>query len=230
MLRLVIREVIVDSVHTIVAVLFGHAIHALREEYSESSITVKEADELQQCIEALASELTRVQQDVQQGHLLNVRQGAALTAVKEEVQTALASLTPDRLTDYIETLLQERINVSLTAMKPISPSKVSPETHETVSGETSHIRLLTPQEVSLRDVRPTSETTGDSTNLARIYALLNEDRSRKPAEIQRLTGISKATVYRLVERYHHENPIIEVRATSETKSNEARRDETETAS
>jgi hypothetical protein len=32
----------------VVAVLFGHAIHALREEYSESTITVKEASELQQ--------------------------------------------------------------------------------------------------------------------------------------------------------------------------------------
>jgi len=63
-----------------------------------------------------------------------------------------------------------------------------------------------------------------------IYALLNEDRNRKPAEIQRLTGIPKATVYRLVERYHRENPVTEANTMSETKSDEEMRGETETAS
>ncbi len=69
----------------------------------------------------------------------------------------------------------------------------------------------------------------DGTNIARIYALLNEDRSRKAAEIQRLTGIPKATVYRLVERYHHENPVLEAGATHETKTEDEIGSETETA-
>jgi len=41
----------------VMAVLFGHAIHALREEYSESTVTVKEASELRKDIEGVASEL-----------------------------------------------------------------------------------------------------------------------------------------------------------------------------
>jgi len=126
------------------------------------------------------------------------------------------------LTGHIETLLQERIKVSLADMRQISTPKVSPET--------SNIRILTPEKVSRRTVRPESETVGDGTNISRIYALLNEDRNRKPAEIQRLTGIPKATVYRLVERYHRENPVTEANTRSETKSDGEMRGETETAS
>src|SRR5712691_11607021 len=44
----------------IVAVLFGHAIHALREEYGESTMTIKEASELQGHIDELGKELARV--------------------------------------------------------------------------------------------------------------------------------------------------------------------------
>ena len=232
-------ETVLLIARAVVAVLFGHAIHALREEYSESTITVKDANELRQRIVELSSELARVQQDFQQRieqqvNLLNARQGTTLTTVKQEVQTTIASLTPDRLiaslTGHIETLLQERINVSLAEMRQISAPQVSSETRENVSPETSSIRLLTSQKVSRRAVRQESETAGDGTNISRIYALLNEDRSRKPAEIQRLTGIPKATVYRLVERYHRENPVIEANTMSETKSDEEMRGETETAS
>ena len=224
-------ETLLLIARAVVAVLFGHAIYALREEYGESTVTVHEANELQQAIDALASELTRIQQDCQQhieqqANLLVARQETALTAVKQEVQTTIASLTPERLimslTGHIETLLQERINVSLAEMRQISTPKVSPET--------SNIRILTPEKVSRRTVRPESETVGDGTNISRIYALLNEDRNRKPAEIQRLTGIPKATVYRLVERYHRENPVTEANTMSETKSDEEMRGETETAS
>jgi hypothetical protein len=117
-------------------------------------------------------------------------------------------------------------------MRRTDRPKVSLETVSDVSGETHHIRLLTPHSVSHRAVRAQHETTGAGSNLARIYALLNEDRSRKPADIQRLTGIPKATVYRLVERYHRENPLMEAEARheSETGHEEAVGDETETAS
>jgi hypothetical protein len=188
---------------------------------------------MRQSMEALSSELARTQRDFQQRieqqtNLLVARQETALTAVKQEVQTTIASLTPERLitslTGHIETLLQERINVSLAEMRQISTPKVSPET--------SNIRILTPEKVSRRIVRPESETVRDGTNISRIYALLNEDRNRKPAEIQRLTGIPKATVYRLVERYHRENPVIEAGTMNETEtaSDEEMRGETETAS
>ena len=170
----------------------------------------------------------------QRVHLLDGRQQMTLTTIQEETQTAMASLTPDRLiaslTGPIETLLAERVKVSLAEMRQISAPKVSPELHENVSPETSNIRLLTPQKVSRHTVRQDIETAGDGTNLARIYALLNEDRSRKAAEIQRLTGIPKATVYRLVDKYHSENPVIEAEASTETENNEEIRNETETAS
>jgi hypothetical protein len=205
-------ETILLIARAIMAVLFGYAIHALREEYGESTITIKDAGALREGIEELSSELVRVQQDVQQ-------------RIEQEVQTTIASLT-----GHIETLLQERINVSLAAMRHTSAPQVSSETGENVSPETSHIRLLTPHTAARHSVRPASETAGEGTNLSRIYVLLNEERSRKPADIQRLTGIPKATVYRLVERYHREHPLIETSTISETKSNEAMRDETETAS
>jgi hypothetical protein len=194
-------ETILLIARAIMAVLFGYATHALREEYGESTITVKEANELQQRLEALASELARVQQV----NLLTARQLTTLTTLRQEVETTMASsLTPERLmaslTGRIETLLQERLIVSLAEMRRTDRPKVSLETVSDVSGETHHIRLLTPHSVSHRAVRAQHETTGAGSNLARIYALLNEDRSRKPADIQRLTGIPKATVYRLVER------------------------------
>lgn len=170
----------------------------------------------------------------QRVHLLGARQQTALTTIKEEAESAIASLTPDRLiaslSGPIETLLAERVTVSLAQMRQLSAPKVSSERRENVSPETSNIRLFTPQKVSRHSVRQDSETVGDGTNIARIYALLNEDRSRKAAEIQRLTGIPKATVYRIVERYHRENPVIEAEVTTETETNEEIRTETETAS
>ena len=112
-------------------------------------------------------------------------------------------------------------------MRQTGLSTVSPETPETRA-----IRLLSPQNVSHRAVRPVGEAAGNGSHLARIYALLNEDRNRKPADLQRLTGIPKATVYRLVERYHREHPVIETEAMHETEmmSDKVTRDETETAS
>src|SRR5258708_5557893 len=47
----------------VVAALLAHAIYAMLEEHGEATITLKEAHELQQAIDALASELVRVQHD-----------------------------------------------------------------------------------------------------------------------------------------------------------------------
>src|SRR5258708_37638159 len=59
-------ETVLLIARAIVAVLFGHAIHALREEYGESTITIKDANELQQWIAELSEELAQVQQSFQQ--------------------------------------------------------------------------------------------------------------------------------------------------------------------
>ncbi len=131
------------------------------------------------------------------------------------------------LTGHLETLVQERLTVSLADMRQTGLPTVSPETPETHT-----IRLLTPQNVLGRTVRPVGEAVGNSSHLARIYALLDEDRNRKPADLQRLTGIPKATVYRLVERYHREHPVnaTAVLHETETQRDEAMSGETETAS
>jgi len=55
-------ETVLLIARAIAAVLFGHAIYALREEYGESTITIKDADELRQHIVELSSELAQVQQ------------------------------------------------------------------------------------------------------------------------------------------------------------------------
>src|SRR5215470_17518581 len=72
-------ETLLLIARAIVAVLFGHAIYALREEYGESTITVYEAHELQQAIEALAAELVRIQQDMHR------RLSSELASVRERV-------------------------------------------------------------------------------------------------------------------------------------------------
>ena len=126
-------------------------------------------------------------------------------------------------------MLQERLTVLRAEMRQSSLSPVPSETSETVSAEASTLRLLPSQKVSRRIPKPAIETAGSS-HPARIYALLNEDPSRKPADIQRLTGIPKATVYRLVERYHREHPVSEAETTNETESDGAVSSETETAS
>src|SRR5712691_11376242 len=60
-------ETILLIARAVMAVLFGHAIHALREEYGESTITIKDANELQQRIGELSVGLTRsFNQQVQQ--------------------------------------------------------------------------------------------------------------------------------------------------------------------
>src|SRR5258708_4608471 len=59
-------ETVLLIARAVVAVLFGHAIYALREEYGESTITIKDADELQQRIVELSSELAQIQQNFNQ--------------------------------------------------------------------------------------------------------------------------------------------------------------------
>jgi hypothetical protein len=55
----VVIETILLIARAVMAVLFGHAIHALREEYGESTLTIKDANELQQRMEALSTELAQ---------------------------------------------------------------------------------------------------------------------------------------------------------------------------
>jgi hypothetical protein len=79
-------ETILLIARAIVAVLFGHAIHALREEYSDSTITIKDANELRQRMEELSSELSRVQQNFQR------QLSAELSTMRENFQRTTVAL------------------------------------------------------------------------------------------------------------------------------------------
>jgi hypothetical protein len=92
-------ETVLLIARAIVAVLFGHAIHALREEYSESTITIKDADELRQHMEELSSELSRVQQNVQR------QLSAELSTLRENVHQQL-SFGHESFQQYQEALAQ----------------------------------------------------------------------------------------------------------------------------
>jgi hypothetical protein len=78
-------ETLLLIARAIVLVLFGHAIHALREEYSESAISVKEASELQQRIDAYHEQLQQIQTELQQ-HVREV-EGSMSTLIQSAVYT-----------------------------------------------------------------------------------------------------------------------------------------------
>src|SRR5215469_5163879 len=78
-------ETVLLIARAVVAVLFGHAIYALREEYGESTITLKEASELQQCIDAYNEQLRLVQAEVHRQ--VQEVQGSVSTLVQSVVQS-----------------------------------------------------------------------------------------------------------------------------------------------
>ena len=136
-------ETVLLIARAIMAVLFGHAIHALREEYSESTITVKEASELREDMEGLASELAQARLHVQQqlaqgvqeqmterGHLLNhftsELQGVQSQVhlhVQREIQQAIEqvhiqshevqSSQVQRILEQLPALIQEQVKQAL---------------------------------------------------------------------------------------------------------------------
>ena len=100
-------ETLLLIARAIAAVLYGHAIHALREEYGDSSITISEAHELQEHIETLSSELSRVQQDMRR-QLVTEQQATnrRLSDLSERLAVTERHLTDesDRLTDGLTSL------------------------------------------------------------------------------------------------------------------------------
>src|SRR5260221_8983131 len=183
-------ETILLIARAIVAVLFGHAIHALREEYSESPITIKDANELQQRIEACASELAQVQHHVQrqlaseltatnrrltdlseriaatdQGNRLSDALQPIRTTMQEHTSAleALAAL-PARLSEL------ERSLSSLTSAPPYKPRL------SVVTGD-SHRQSVSVQTPAGSD-RPTDKGTF-------VRRCLTDNPTMKVADIQR---------------------------------------------
>src|SRR5215469_2685075 len=86
-------ETILLIARAIVAVLFGHAIYALREEYGESTITVHEAHELQQRLDAYSEQLRLVQTEVHRQ--VQEVQGSVSTLVQSVVQSQTRTITTE---------------------------------------------------------------------------------------------------------------------------------------
>jgi F0F1-type ATP synthase membrane subunit b/b' len=88
----VVIEALLLIARAVMAVLFGHAIHALREEYGDSMITIKDAEELSLKLEKLSSELSLVQQNFQE-HLTNFQGqlSTELSKVRESFQGQLST-------------------------------------------------------------------------------------------------------------------------------------------
>ncbi len=78
-------ETLLLIARAVVAVLFGHAIYALREEYGESTITIKEAHELQQRMDVYSEQLRLVQAEVH--WQVQEVQGSVSTLVQSVVQS-----------------------------------------------------------------------------------------------------------------------------------------------
>jgi hypothetical protein len=188
-------ETLLLIARAIVAVLFGHAIHALREEYSDSTMTVKEASELQQRIEALASELAHVQHNVQRQLSSELTATNRLLSGLSERMTATDQ--SDRLTDALQPIRAitqehtsalealaalparlselERSLVSITAAPPHKPRL------SVVTGD-SHPRSVSVQATAGSD-RPTSSETTDKG--AFVRRCLTDNPAMRVADIQR---------------------------------------------
>ncbi len=78
----VVIETIFLIARAVMAVLFGHAIHALREEYGDSMITLKDAAELQAHVDSVSSELSMVRESFQQ----------QVTAIQQQLSTELSNI------------------------------------------------------------------------------------------------------------------------------------------
>ena len=90
----VTMETLLLVARAIMAVLFGHAIHALREEYGDTTITVQEARMLQTSLEELSQELARTRCESQQQlsqQLSGIQQSfqGQLSQVKQGLQQSL---------------------------------------------------------------------------------------------------------------------------------------------
>lgn len=171
----------------VVAVLFGHAIHALREEYGDSTMTIKEANELQQAIEALTTELARVQQDVQ-------RQFASEATATNRRLTDRS----DRLTDTVQAVqatIQEhasvleglaalplRLSELEQALLSLSTAPAHKPRLSVVTSERPHRSVSVP--ASVGSERPTTEREVTDKG-AFVRRCLTDDPTMRVADIQR---------------------------------------------
>jgi hypothetical protein len=168
-------ETILLIARAIVAVLFGHAIYALREEYGDSTITIKDANALQQRIVELSAELTtNFNQQLQRLEIQFQRR------ITETVQR-------------IETDLQRRLNEAISLLQNDLQSSaetrsMSPELKErltqiertaqfqlrSVTEEVNRVKVTLEQQLCSQHVTPHKRTEQPS-----LYALPSATQTAK---------------------------------------------------
>src|SRR5260221_4199103 len=197
-------ETILLIARAIVAVLFGHAIHALREEYGESTITIKDANELRRHMEELSSELSRVQQNVHR------QPSAELSTMRENVQRQL-SFVHESFQQYQEALaqvpdlkahlhyIQSSTTEELRRVKPVLEKQPQrgqnrlaereqqaerPVLHALPSIQQGNPKARTHHAKDMREVTPQAAAAGKFDARAFVFACLEKNPALKLAEIE----------------------------------------------
>ena len=129
-------ETLLLIARAVVAVLFGHAIHALREEYGDSPITVKEASELQQRMDTYNEQLQQVHTEIQQ----RVREvhGSVSTLVQSVVQTQIHAILTElqAVQTQMDKAVQSQFKEVYTLVQSLTPPRseqAQEQGHDTAS-------------------------------------------------------------------------------------------------
>jgi uncharacterized membrane-anchored protein YhcB (DUF1043 family) len=230
-------ETVLLIARAVMAVLFGHAIHALREEYSESTITVKEASELREEIDTLASDLAQtrlhVQQQLAKLHEQLAQREQNLHEHLHESGALLARNLHDELASLRESLHMQMIEELASTMQTHShahanahthmqpgPSSVKPVQRQNERGKRGTLHAL-PQRGKLVDTGVTVRQF--------VFACLEQDATLKLAQINEQAfasglriSLSQISRYRKAWSNAHANDadanatIIDANATMQT--------------
>ena len=221
-------ETLLLIARAVVAVLFGHAIHALREDYGESAITLKEAGELQERIEELSSELARVQENFHfqlSTGLSRVRENfqqqlsfelAPLHESWQQQQETLAILpTMQAQLQHIES--STRVEIHKQAERPLLRALPSP-------GQSSNATSRTYHSQETQQAVPQTTKAGEKFDArAFVFTCLSENPELKLAEIEQLAHaagqeLSQPTASRYRKQFFHRHESSSVQGESPIES------------
>jgi len=220
-------ETLLLIARAVVAVLFGHAIHALREEYSESTITIKEASELQQRIEGLASELARVQQSFHR------QLSSELSAVRDSFHRELSPLR-----DSSQQQLSSELSSMREALASIPHLKAQLQHIESSTlaerqkrADRPVLRALPAIQLGNKETReaaPQATAAGKFDARAFVFACLSENPHLKLGEIEqralaRNQELSQATASRYRKQFfaNRESSSMQVASSVESSTMQA---------
>jgi len=215
-------ETVLLIARAIVAVLFGHAIYALREEYSESTITIKDANELRQRMEELSSELSRVQQNVQRQLSVELstmrenfqRQLSCTNESFQQYQEALAqvpdlkahlhyleSFTTEELR-RVKALLEKQAQRGQNQLVEREQQAERPALHALPSIQQGNNQARAHHAKDMREVTPRAATAGKFDARAFVFACLEQQPDLKLVEIeQRARAAGQALSQPTASRY-----------------------------